>query len=171
MRPAPALLVPFCLALTLFMPGESAAQFPGEGSLAGRSLLAVRGCGKERAQPTVSVVAGSDGTWIAEDGEGVVFSGTYAPAGSSGRRADFQFDAETEAGFVAGIVADVAELCEAAVMVSTVERKSFGLRVNRRGTKARLALIYRFTGTAAGRPGTARYRLKAKGSWTPAPPT
>jgi hypothetical protein len=126
-----------CLALALV--NDAGAQ-PGNGQLVGRSVLAAKGCGKQRASFAATVVTDADGTWSAQDSEGQHFTGTSTPKGVSGRKLDVAFDPETEAASVAGLMSDVAELCETPAV----------------------------SGSAGGRSGTARYRVKAKGPWTPA---
>jgi hypothetical protein len=55
------------------------------------------------------------------------------------------------------------------VTVDTVKKQVLSLTVNRKETRVTLVLRYVLRGTAAGRRGTATYRMNAKGPWTPAP--
>jgi hypothetical protein len=157
-----------CLAIA--MVAQAGAQ-AGDGQLVGSSVLAVKGCGRERASFTATVITEPAGAWSAQDSEGQRFTGTWVPTGVNGRKLELAFDPETEAGFIAALVSDVAALCETPdpITVSSVVKKVFKLAVNRRQTRAKLLLRYSVTGSAGGRSGTARYRVKAKGSWTPAP--
>ena len=158
----------FALTAALVGPFEEAgAQVPGSGLLAGRLLFRVKGCGKETGPLGITAVAGANGTWTAQTSEGSSYAGTLAALGTSGRKLDLQFGAASESAFVAGLAADASSLCGASVAVSSSVRKKFVLQLNRAGTVAKLTLIYTFTGSAGGRQGTAKYRLKAVGPWTP----
>jgi hypothetical protein len=158
------------LLLTVLLLGIAGAQSGGTGQLTGRATLGVRGCGADR-QPnlSVNVAIDADGTWTAGDGDGNVFSGTWAPRGSSGRAFDLAFDAATEADLVATIVEDVGVLCDAsAVAVTAIVPKRFRLKLNRRLDRAKLALLYVIKGRANNRSGSARYRIRAAGPFVPA---
>jgi hypothetical protein len=158
------LVIALCLALL-----SVASADPGSGQLTGRAMLDAGGCGRDRATFAIQLVVAADGTWTALDADGTSFAGTSAPKGRSGRKHDLAFDPDTEQGFVSVLAADVAELCEVPeVTVDTVKKKALTLTVNRKGTRAAIVLRYVLRGTAAGRRGTATYRMNAKGSWTPA---
>lgn len=157
----------FALVLALGVSREAGAQVPGSGVLAGRLVLRVKGCGKVSGPLGVTAAAGSSGAWSALDSEGASYSGTHAPLGASGRKLDLHFGVASENSFVAELAADAAGLCGAPVTVSSALRKKFVLQLNRAGTVAKLTLIYTFTGSAGGRQGTAKYRLRAVGPWTP----
>lgn len=160
------LLSSFMLALGL--PGAVRAQVGGSGQLVGKSILSVQGCGRDRANLATSIAVAGDGTWTAQSPDGT-FSGTHTPRGTSGRKLDLRFDAQTEAEFIAGVAEDVGKLCEAPATVTLAELKTFLLKLNRKRTKAKLTLSYRFEGAAAGVSGTAKYRLRAKGPWADTP--
>ena len=164
-------LIGLGLGLALVAPQHAGAQLPGSGALAARSTVRVKGCGGISQALGLIAVARSDGTWDAEDTLGTGWSGTHVPRGSSGRKLDLQFDAPSMSRFVAAVADDAAALCEQPVTVSSAVRKKFLLRVNRRGTVAKLAIVYVFTGSAGGRPGSATYRLKGTGTWTAGVPT
>jgi hypothetical protein len=155
-------------ALCLGFAATPAAAQPGSGDLVGRSLLASKGCGRQRASFGLAVLVDAGGTWTAQDSEGRRFAGAWTPRGASGRRLEVSFGPEAEAAFVAVLAGDVARLCEAPVVVESAVKKAFVLTVNRRRTRMALVLRYVLRGSAGGRSGTARYRLKAKGPWTPA---
>jgi hypothetical protein len=157
------------LALTavLVIPFEVRAQVAGGGVLAGRLLFRVKGCGKETGPLVITAAAGGNGTWTAVTSEGSSYAGTLTSLGTSGRKLDLQFGGASESAFIGGLAADASGLCGASVTVSSSVRKKFVLQLNRGGTVAKLTLIYTFTGSAGGRQGTAKYRLKAVGPWTP----
>ena len=157
------------LALGLVAARDAGADVSGSGALSGRFIFRVRGCGANVGSLGLLAVVRSDGTWDAQDTRGVGFSGTHAPFGAKGRSADLQFDASSTSTFVDGLVTDATQLCGTTVTVLSTVRKKFRLRLNRRGTVAKLALVYLATGTASGLQGTARFQLKAAGPWTPAP--
>jgi hypothetical protein len=171
MNPRSSIAIVLCLASALASgAGDASAQTPaGAGQLSGTSVLAVKGCGRDRDPALVLLVTlGPDGSWMAEDQEGARFGGTSAPIGSSGRKLDLSFDAETEAAFRARAAADVGELCQAPATVESAVKKAFTLKLNRKLTRAKLALRYVFTGTAGGIPGRATQRVSTKGPWVPA---
>jgi hypothetical protein len=144
----------------------TAAAETGSAQLTGRSILAVKGCGKERASLVLRVVVNGDTTWTGEDEDGARFAGTYAVRAPSSRKLELAFDETSAAAFVTAAAEDIAVLCEAPVTVASVERRKFILRLNRKRTKAALVLLYRLIGSAAGESGSARYRVAAKGPWT-----
>jgi hypothetical protein len=155
------------LAAALVASREAEAQVPGSGLLAGRLLFRVKGCGKEAGSLGIVAQAASDGSWTAQTSEGSTYAGTHIPLGTSGRRLDLRFGAASEGAFVAALAADASSLCGAPVTVSSSVRRKFVLQVNRAGTVVKLTLVYAFTGSAGGRQGTAKYRLKAVGAWAP----
>ena len=158
-----------CLAFAVGSSDRAAAAATGGGQLSGRSALAVKGCGRDRASLVLTFVMGADATWTAHDQAGSQFSGAYAMRRANGRLFDLQFDAATSTGFVAIVVSDVGQLCHAAATLTSMEQRRFVLQLNRRRTKATLSLTYRFAGTADGRSGTARYHAKLKGPWVAGP--
>lgn len=154
-------------AFALAMERPVAAQgLEGTAVMAAKQKLAVRRCGKEGGISGLTFTVGAGGTWNAETDDATVFAGTSTPLGTSGRKLELTFDAGSLAAFVDALASDATSLCGAAVIVETAEREIFRFGVNRRGTKATLVLKYRFTGQAGGQPGTATFKLKAKGTWT-----
>ena len=158
------------LCLTIVTVTGAGAQEAGSGQLAGQSILAARGCGRDRGSFSALVAIDGAGTWNAQEAEGARFTGTWTPKGRSGRRFELAFDPATEAAFVAVIVGDVPALCHVPgpVTVTSVVKRSFKLVLNRKRTRGTLILGYAIKGSAAGRSGTATYRVKAKGPWTAA---
>jgi hypothetical protein len=156
------------LALTLLAASDARAQIPGGGSLVGVAVLRAKGCRKAAAAVGLPVVvAQSDGTWGAVDAANVVYTGTYSLLGPTGRKLDLLFDASSETTLVDGLAASASQLCGAAVTVTSSVRKKFLLllKPTKKGTVARLTLIYILTGSAGGRQGTAKYVMKAAGPW------
>jgi hypothetical protein len=157
------------IALLLILAASAQAQ-GGTAQLAGRAVLKTP-CGSDRVPNlTVTVTILPDGTWTATDAAGTPFSGTWSPVGRRGRTFDLFFDAATEAGLIATLGADVGELCGApgGVTVTSVTRKRFRVKLNRKLTRAALVLRYTFTGSIGGIAGGARYRIGAKGPFVPA---
>jgi hypothetical protein len=138
----------------------------GTAVMAAKQKVSVKRCGKDRGTSGLVFTVDASGAWTAETDEAVTFTGTAAPFGASGRKLDLTFDAESLAAFVGALASDASNLCGAAVVADTVERTLFRFGVNRRGTKAALALKYKLTGSAGGQPGTATFKLKAKGPFT-----
>jgi hypothetical protein len=157
------------LAIGVVTAGDARAQATGSGALAARSVLRIKGCGTRTGSFGLVALANGDGTWSAQDTAGTGYAGTYTMLGSTGRKLDLQFDASTMTAFVSSLSADAADLCGLPVTVTSSMRKKFLLRINRRGTRAKLVLVYVFTGSAGGRQGSARYQLRAAGPWTAAP--
>jgi hypothetical protein len=158
------------IALCLVLVVTQAGAQSGNGQVVGHSVLAIKGCGQQRASFSAAIVTAADGTWTGQDSDGQSFTGTWTAKGPSGRKLELAFDPETEAGFVSGLVGDIVERCETPgpITVRSVAKKAFALVVNRKQTRLTLVLRYVVTGSAGGRSGTARYRVKAKGPWTPA---
>lgn len=155
------------IAIALMLAAPAMAQAAsGSASLTGSSKLVTRGCGRERAAFSALLLVQDDGTWTAQGGDDS-FAGTYVAVGRTGRRLVVTLDAGSEAAFIASIAADVTILCESAATVTSSRPKILALILNRKLTKAKLVVKYAFTGTAAGRTGTATYRLIGRGPWTP----
>jgi hypothetical protein len=136
----------------------------GTAMLAGRSALAVKGCGRDRGRFAATLALADDGTWVAAF-EGATASGTYTAVGRTGRTLELHFDAPSSANLGDTVAEDVSLLCEAPAAVTSTTRKVFRLTINRRRTRAALVLRYRFAGTAAGVAGTATYKLTGRGPW------
>jgi hypothetical protein len=107
-----------------------------------------------------------DGTWTARGGTDS-FAGTWAASGRQGRKLVLALDAPSLAAFLGSIAEDVTRLCESPATVTSSRAKVLALVLNPKLTKAKLVVKYVFTGTAAGRSGTATYQLIGRGSWTP----
>ena len=155
------------LALTLLAASDARAQIPGGAALGGVAVLRAKGCHRGVATVGLIAVAQSDGTWGAVDAANVVYTGTYSLLGPTGRKLDLLFDAASETTLVDGLAASASQLCGAPVTVTSSVRKKFLLQLKptKKGTVARLTLIYILTGSAGGRQGTAKYVMKAAGPW------
>jgi hypothetical protein len=154
--------------LALATASEAAAQaVTGSGALRGSGALAVQRCGRDHLRAEAHVLVAPDGTWSATTVEGAAFSGTSIPTGTSGRKLELTFDAESEAGFLATMAQDAAELCRTSIQVTSATKRKFILSINRRATRAKLELRYTGTGIGGGRSGWARSGLTLKGPWTP----
>jgi hypothetical protein len=166
-----ARLTGLLLAVLLLATAPPAAAQGTATRLRGRATLAVPGCGVDRDRRfAVAVSLHETGAWGGIAREGPPFGGTWASIGRRGRSFDLFFHAESESDLAAGIVQDVRVLCgiDGPVTVLSLERKRFRLRLNRRHTRARLVLRYVFRGTAGGRGGVARYRVRVRGRFEPA---
>jgi hypothetical protein len=148
------------------LPPGAEAQVAGYGRLKGIGALAVQRCGQAPLHTAAQVVVASDGTWSATSNDGAAFTGTSVPAGGSGRKLALSFDASSEAGFIASMAGDAAELCHTSIEVTSVLKKKFVLTVNRRATRAKLVLRYTATGIGGGRSGKARSGFTLQGRWT-----
>jgi hypothetical protein len=165
----------FGIGLLAALAGATAAGVPvaaqaqtvpsGSANLRGKGAFAVQRCGRDRGRVTLAMSVAADGTWTAFGPLGS-FSGSAVPRGGSGRTLDLDFDAQSLDAFIAALVVDASDLCKTGVVPTDVRRQRFRLRLDRKRTKARLVLRYRFAGTAAGRRGRAAYRLTARGPWT-----
>ena len=153
-------------ALLLAVGWSDAQTLEGTAVMAAKQKLAVKRCGKEAGTSALTFTVGADGAWTAETDEASIFAGTSAPFGASGRKLDLTFDGGSLTSFVDALASDATGLCGIGVVVDTAERRVFRFGTNRRGTKSTLVLKYRFTGQAGGQPGTATFKLKAKGTWT-----
>jgi hypothetical protein len=160
------LLAALVTAALLGVPAADAQTGAQTGVLTGRSLVAAKGCGKVRESLVYAVGLAADGTWSAGNLTGT-YSGTSAPLDASGRKRELTFDADSLAAFIATVASDVTGLCGVAVTVTSATKTAFIFKLNGKGTKAKVVLAYAFTGTAGGRSGTAKYRLKLKGPWSP----
>jgi hypothetical protein len=158
----------FAVALLLALdPVVAAALDPvGSGSLRGQGSLAVQRCGRARLHSVATVSVASDGTWIAATDDGATFGGSWSAIGTNGRQFDLAFDAASEAGFLRTLASDASELCDAPIVVTSAVREKFLLTFHRKGSRATLVLRYAATGSAGGRTGSARSRLKLSGRWS-----
>jgi hypothetical protein len=154
----------------LFAMLSQAAADPGSAQLAGRSVLAIEGCGRDRAMFLATVDVDAGGTWSAQESEGATFSGTWTPKGRSGRKVEMAFDAGTAAGFLDVLLGDITELCDLTtpISVTSARMKICRLILNRKRTRVTLVLDYAIKGRADRRSGTASYHVRAKGAWTAA---
>jgi hypothetical protein len=167
-RVLPARVLVALLAVAALALSAEAQYVPGSGELVAKDKLAAKGCGhvKDTGPETVDLAA--DGTWTTNDG-GDVLSGTYVTVGTKGRKFDLTFDAPSLALFQTLLEGDFSDLCQQTVLVTTIDKKRFQLKLNRAGTKAKMKAKFRLTGTANGKPGKGSFKLKAKGPWMAMP--
>jgi hypothetical protein len=160
--------VRFALAMVVALPAVAGAM-SGAGSLAGTSKLAVKGCGRLRAEFSGTLLVAEGGTWSVQVTGEETFAGTYTPLGRSGRKIRLALDDPSTAALVASVAEDIAGACELpAVTVTSVNPKVLTLALDRKLTKAKLVVRYAFKGNAGGRTGTATYKVIGRGPWTPA---
>ena len=155
------------LLAALALPATAGAQtIAGSGVLVAKDKLAAKGCGRAKLTGPQTVTLQDDGTWTAMDDGGDTLGGTYVAVGSKGRKFDLTFDAPSLAALRLMLEEDLSDLCEAAVVVTTIETKRFVFALNRRGTKATVKAKLRLQGTANGQAGKGTFKVKAKGPWT-----
>lgn len=158
------------LAIVALGHDAGAQNVPGSGLLVAKDKLAAKGCGHAKVTGPQTLTLESDGTWTAVSDGGDTLGGTWVPVGTKGRKFDLDFDAPSLALVGVSLEADLSDLCQASVQVSTIDTKKFLLILNRRGTKARMKAKFRLTGTANGQPGKGSFKVKAKGPWMALPP-
>ncbi len=164
-RPLLALAALVALPIVLAAP-TAVSAFTGTGTLTGRSKFVVPGCGADHGAFVTSITLAADGTWSAQSSEGPSFSGTYVPVGAGNRKVGFTFDAATTSALTSAVGANASRLCHAGVTVTGSHPRALTLSLNRKGTQAKLNLVYVFSGRARGRSGTASYHVTAHGPWT-----
>jgi hypothetical protein len=147
----------------------TAAAFSGTATLAGKSKLAVHGCGADRGTFAATVTVAADGTWTALATDGPSAAGTWTPVGRAGRKVRFTFDAASLAALGATVIDEVSMLCHVTATLTAVHPHALTLILNRKLTRATLVISYGFSGRAGGRSGTASYHVVGHGSWTPGP--
>jgi len=146
----------------------------GTAMLTGKLRLAVPGCGKEKDTFSGSVVVGDDGRWtVAGDADDdpeddVVVGGTYTAEGQRGRKLVLTLDAPTLAGLIADAEDDLATKCGSPGPITSSAPKKMQLKLNRKGTKAKLVLRIVFEGTVDGRSRSVKYEVVGNGPWTDA---
>jgi hypothetical protein len=165
MRPIVLDLRRLALAVLLASFAQVAHAVTGSVVLLGAGKLAVPTCGSLRDQLSVTLVVQAGGTWTTAPDQ---FSGTYTAVGRTGRKLRLALDATTTAVLTEMVAAEIANLCRIPeVTITRVRPKTLTLTVNRKLTRATLLLRYAFAGTAGGRSGSATYRVRATGPWTP----
>jgi len=156
-------------ALAICHVATAAAQVIGSGTLKGPISFTVKKCGTDRGRVQLVLTVAPDGTWTAGSDEGLPLSGTSQPLGTSGRKLTLDFDDESEADFVAQRASDIEVGCRVSgVAIDAATPAKFTLTLNRKRTRATLAVIYTLTGSAGGGRSKAIFRLKGSGRWTPA---
>lgn len=167
-----ALLAQFSLAmlpvLALTLPA-GAQNVPGSGELFAKDKLAAKGCGRAKLTGPQTLSMAADGTWTATDDGGGMLAGPYVLVGTKGRTFDLDFDGPSLVLLRLMLEENFSELCQAPVLVATIDTKRFRLKLNRSGSKARVKANFRLTGTANGEPGKGSFKVAAKGPWTVAP--
>lgn len=145
--------------------GAGASEFPGTGALAGKAKLKVRPCGKTTEEVALDILVSPDGAWTLSDGiDG--FAGAGAILGKAGRKLGLELDAPSMTALVALLEGDASELCGGPVAATDAVVRKAVLKVNAKGTRARLVLLLVATGVADdGSAGKAKYRVVAKGTW------
>jgi len=153
------------LVLTLAYTDASAQFITGGGTLIGKDTLAVRKCGRDGSDVALVTAFSDDGTWSAWMNGIDLYTGGYVPIGESGRKFDVDFGGSSLADFIHGIENGAGELCQTSVTAMSQEKSKFTLKLNRKRTKGKIILKYRFAGVAAGQYGRGKYSLKVEGVW------
>jgi hypothetical protein len=154
------------LALLLSLTSAAAtAQTAGSGTVSGGERIKASGCGKESAPISVAVTVDGTGAWTANV-NGDVFSGTSI---TTRRTANLTLDAGSLALLDTLLEDQVSGLCEETVSINSLAVTRARLKINKRQTGAKLAFRAVGSGTSTSGSGTGAYRIKARGTWTPAP--
>lgn len=158
------------LTLALLIPVSALGQ-EGTGALNfGKGTIRVRpGCGSNR-QPLYGTWVFTAGTFTATTTGNPVLAGTSTARTPGGRRFNLTFGAPSKALFDDALESWASAVCGVQVVLSqptTISR--FALKLNKRRTRARVALSALGNGTSAAGDGTGRYKAIVRGSWQPAP--
>lgn len=153
------------LALALAYTDASAQFIAGGGTLVGKEKLAVKKCGRDRTDVALVTVFSDDGTWSAWMNGIDLYTGSYVPIGESGSKFDVDFGSSSLVDFIDAIEDGAGELCRRSVTAMSEEKSKFVLKLNKKRTRGKIILKYRFTGVAAGEYGKGKYSLKVKGAW------
>lgn len=139
--------------------------FPGAGAVAGRAKLTAKGCGKVKTEVAFDVAVDPEGTWRIDDG-GTTLAGSGAVSGKGRRRLVLSPDAESLTALVATVAAEASAVCGAPVVASEASIRKALLKVNAKGTRARLVVVLKASGVVEG-GGESRMtrRLRAGGPW------
>ena len=158
----------FLVAVACLAP-RAHAQPIGGTMLSGTSVLAIPGCGHARAPFVATVAVAPDGTWSGLTNEGETLDGTWTAKGRSGRKIVLTFGDATEAQFVTTAAEDIVGLCETTqpITITKVKKQVFTLALNRARTQATVVLRYLIRGRSGRHAGSATYRARATGTWTP----
>lgn len=150
------------LVLAMFLAASAAhAQVPaGSGTLSGSERLKVKTCGKDGGSISIAFTFAANGAWTANV-NGDAFAGTST---TTGRVARLTFDAGSLTLLDAALESFATDLCEETVAITSLSVNQATLKVNKRGTRAKLALTASGTGTGTV-TATGTYRIKASGAW------
>jgi hypothetical protein len=148
--------------LGLFLAASAAhAQVPaGSGTLSGSERLKVKTCGKDGGAISIAFSFDANGAWTANV-NGDVYSGTSS---TTRRVAQLTLGSGSLALLDASLESFATDLCEEPVAVTSLSVTKATLKVNKRGTRAKLAMKAAGTGTGSV-TATGTYRIKASGSW------
>jgi len=165
MRRVAVVMMALGTALGVVAPEAGGTEFPGTAVLAGRAKLKVQSCGKATDAAVVDVIVAADGAWTIDDGM-ATYAGTGLMLGKAGRKLALTLDESSLASLVATLEADAGTLCGVAVTATGVTMRKALLKVNRKGTRARLVVLLKGLGTTDdGTSGKAKYRVIATGPW------
>lgn len=81
------------------------------------------------------------------------------------RRSQGPLDPRREALHVGPLAADVTQRCRANASPASISKRRFTLTLDRKRTRAKLALDYRFAGTSPGGAGSGKHVLTGAGRW------
>jgi hypothetical protein len=171
----PILRGPFAWILPTVLPVVAltlpawAQTISGSGQLLAKDKLAAKGCGRATLTGPQMLTMGAGGTWTSVSDGGDTLSGTYVAVGSKERKFDLELDGPSLVVLGGMLEENLSELCQAVVQVTTIDRKRFVLKLNRRGTNANVKARFRLLGTADGQAGKGSFKVKARGPWTALP--
>jgi hypothetical protein len=146
----------------LLTAGTVYAQSEG-GILSGKEKAKVQRCGSEKGSLTWDAELQQNGDWSAFDGVNT-FTGTSTATGKGGKN-NLSFDAPSLALFISTLESRATSACGPAITVTAQQQKKFQLKVNKKATKAKVLLRYKFLGQAGGQDGKGSYAASAKGDW------
>lgn len=160
MRTRPFLFLAIAGAALLAV--AASAQVPaGSGTLGGSQSLKVKGCGKDSSGVNANVTLGGSGTFSVTNA-GDVLTGASTTAG---RVTTLNLDAESRDEVTDLIESAASNLCGTEVTITSVTFSQGQLKVNKRGTQAKLQVKADAQGTSTEGSGTGHYKLKATGPW------
>ena len=152
----------------LLAAGTAYAALTGDGGvLTGKEKAKVQRCGGDKGSLTWNVVLAPNGDWSMYDGSNT-FTGTSTPTGKGGKH-NLSFNGPSQALFISTLESRASDECGTAISVTSSQQKKFQLKVNKKATKAKVLLKYKFLGSGGGETGKGKYGASAKGAWGPVP--
>ena len=161
-------LIALALLGSLALAGAASAQTApaGNGTLAGGERIRVKGCGREAGPVTLGVTLAANGNWTITEGSNT-YTGTSTAV--TDRRVRLTPDAGSLALLETNLESEASGICEETVTITALTANG-GLKVNKRGDRARVFVHARGEGSSASGTGRGSYRVRTRGAWTLAQP-